>query len=153
MLTLCKLFGVSEQHYVLRGVTIQGREVDFHLVSPVKEQPYYCEVKLMGKGNPESADVVIARDSDVFVADKLSVLNKEQLTNLEIHWVELRNRDGYRKFFDILNKLAIPATDFTGDLDEVLPSIFEELFPLEAIPSLEETLDEADYDESEGDIE
>jgi hypothetical protein len=26
---------------------------------------YKCEVKLMGKGNPESADAVIARDSRV----------------------------------------------------------------------------------------
>ena len=35
-----------------------------------------CEVKLMGRGNPESADAVHARSSQVFVADKLSDLNK-----------------------------------------------------------------------------
>jgi hypothetical protein len=32
---------------------------------------YLCEVKLTGKGNPESADVIIARDSNIFVADTL----------------------------------------------------------------------------------
>lgn len=39
----------------------------------------------MGKGNPESADAVIARDSKVFVADKLSDLNKKQLDTLKVN--------------------------------------------------------------------
>lgn len=58
---------------------------------------YCCEVKLMGKGNPESADAVIARDNRVFVADKLSDLNKSQLTSLGLEWVELRDTNGYFK--------------------------------------------------------
>ncbi len=33
----------------------------------------------MGKGNPESADAVIARESDIFIADTLSDQNEEQL--------------------------------------------------------------------------
>ena len=53
------------------------REIDFYLVN--NNQNYKCEVKLMGKGNPESADAVIARDSKIFVADKISDLNKNQL--------------------------------------------------------------------------
>ena len=46
------------------------REIDFYLVEGTNN--HKCEVKLMGKGNHESADAVIARDSKVFVADKLS---------------------------------------------------------------------------------
>ncbi|MEJ7700895.1 MAG: hypothetical protein WKF71_14795 [Pyrinomonadaceae bacterium] len=44
----------------------------------------------MGKGNPESADAVIARDSRVFVADKLSDMNKRQLNSRKVDWIELR---------------------------------------------------------------
>ncbi len=54
-----------------------------------------CEVKLMGRGNPESADAVIAKDSKVFVADKLSDTNKKQLNSREVEWVELRSTGGF----------------------------------------------------------
>lgn len=153
MLTLCRLYGVTEDYYELRGLTQQRREVDFYLISPNNAAGYFCEVKLMGKGNPESADAVIARDSAVFVADKLSDLNKTQLTQLGIHWVELRSQDGYKKFFAILNALGIPAEDFGGDIDEVLPRIFADLFPPDEIPTPDDTLDEEDFDTSAGDIE
>ena len=33
-----------------------------------------------------------------FVADKLSDTNKKQLDSLKVSWVELRNKDGYRRF-------------------------------------------------------
>ena len=39
----------------------------------------------MRRGNPESADAVIARDSRVFIADKLSDMNKKQLTNRKLN--------------------------------------------------------------------
>ncbi len=45
----------------------------------------------MGRGNPESADAVIARDSRIFVADKLSDTNKAQLNSLKVEWVELHS--------------------------------------------------------------
>ncbi|MFH1455169.1 MAG: CfrBI family restriction endonuclease [bacterium] len=98
MQTLCKLYGVSENNYKIKviGSTTMSfeREIDFYLCN--KENDYKCEVKLMGKGNPESADAVIARDSKVFVADKLSNTNKAQLDSLKIGWVELRNTNGYK---------------------------------------------------------
>ena len=98
MQTLCKLYGVSENNYkakVIGSTTMSfEREIDFYLCN--KENDYKCEVKLMGKGNPESADAVIARDSKVFVADKLSNTNKAQLDSLKIGWVELRNTNGYK---------------------------------------------------------
>ena len=114
MRTLCKLYRVSREHYsaALRGGAGKEkfmREVDFYLIQG--ELSYKCEVKLMGKGNPESADAVIARSSRIFVADKLSDLNKRQLDNRGVHWVELRDINGFQKFGRVLEKLSIPFTD------------------------------------------
>lgn len=79
-------------------------------------------------GNPESADATIARASDIFIADKLSDLNKTQLDSLGVHWVELRSENGYQKFGAILKQLDVPAEDFTGDLAPALTIIFNSLF-------------------------
>ncbi|KAB2846245.1 MAG: CfrBI family restriction endonuclease, partial [Ignavibacterium sp.] len=68
MTTLCKIFDVPAQHYDQSRVPESMREVDFYLIDDGKY--YRCEVKLMGKGNPESADAIFARESSVFVADK-----------------------------------------------------------------------------------
>ncbi len=81
----------------------------------------------MGKGNPESADAIIARDSAVFVADKLSDLNKRQLTARKVEWVELRQENGYRKFYEILKRLNVPCQDFVGNPNQRLNKIFEEM--------------------------
>lgn len=127
MLTLCKLYQVPHANYDLRDLTTSKREVDFYLID-LDERRYQCEVKLMGKGNPESADATIARASDVFVADKLSNLNKEQLTSLNVRWVELPSEGGYRKFKMILDELGIPNSEFSDDLDTRLNEIFNEIF-------------------------
>jgi hypothetical protein len=127
MVVLCQLFGVDQAHYQHSGLTSEKREVDFFLIDNAGRK-HLCEVKLMGRGNPESADAVIARQTDVFVADKLSDLNKEQLTGRGIHWVELRTEQGYRKFLSILQSYGIPATDFEGDVNERLDIIFQSIF-------------------------
>ncbi len=44
------------------------REVDFKLYNKDRSKVYRVEVKLMSKDNPESADAVIARDTDIFIA-------------------------------------------------------------------------------------
>ncbi len=131
MRTLCKMYQVPENNYnAANFVKDKGkkvdREVDFYLLNG--NEKYRCEVKLMGKGNPESADAIIARDTNVFVADTLSQQNKDQCDKLGINWVELRNTDGYKRFGLILAKLGIPYTDYNGDLDIDLPKILEELF-------------------------
>jgi hypothetical protein len=128
MVTLCKLFNVPVEHYDQSRLPVSLREVDFYLLGNTDQDRYRCEVKLMGKGNPESADAVIARDSNVFIADKLSDLNKGQLTGLHIEWVELRNDVGFRRFTTVLTNLGIPFDDFTGDIDTKLPQIFLEIF-------------------------
>jgi len=127
MRTLCALYRVPSEHYRLTGVTSERREVDFFLIG-LNQHRYQCEVKLMGKGNPESADSTFARESDVFVADTLSDLNKTQLDQRSIKWVELRSDVGYRKFAHILSELGVPHTPFNGDLEAVLPAIFEQVF-------------------------
>ncbi len=132
MLTICKLFKVEQANYSLKveggGLASSGdfeREIDFFLVE--NENNHKCEVKLMGRGNPEVADAVIARESKVFVADKLSETNKAQLNSLQVQWVELRCEDGYKKFKYILEHLNIPFEgngDFNEDeLDNILDEI------------------------------
>lgn len=132
MLTLCELYGVSNQNYRIKVKSQTQnnedfeREIDFFLTN--KGKNYLCEVKLMGKGNPESADAVIARDSSLFVADKLSDTNKKQLNSLKVEWVELRDIDGYKRFHKVLERLGIPHKEFKGDANKKLEVIFEKIF-------------------------
>jgi len=132
MLTLCKLFGVDEKNYAIKfkGKSKKKpefeREIDFYLIE--NDNNYKCEVKLMGRGNPESADAVIARDSKVFVADKLSETNKKQLDSLGVGWVELRSENGYKRFAVVLRHLSIPYEDFNDDIEIRLSQIFKEIF-------------------------
>jgi len=132
MQTLCKLYDVPDNNYAIKikGRLVQDsdfeREVDFYLVEGKNQ--YKCEVKLMGKGNPESADAVIARDSKVFVADKLSETNKKQLDSLGVEWVELRNDNGFQRFETVLNHLRIPHGKLSLNIDQKLEKIFREIF-------------------------
>jgi hypothetical protein len=132
MQTLCKLYGVSNKNYALKvkGKEIEEddfeREIDFYLIEGKNQ--YKCEVKLMGRGNPESADAVIARDSKVFVADKLSNTNKKQLNSRKVEWVELRSNGGFEKFDIVLKNLKIPHTKLSNNIDKKLEIIFKEIF-------------------------
>jgi hypothetical protein len=131
MLTLCKLYQVPDNNYDAshfikdKGKKVD-REIDFYLLNSGKH--YLCEVKLMGKGNPESADAIFARKSNVFIADTLSQQNKNQAEELNVNWVALRDENGYKKFGEILQKLNIPHKDYNGNVDVDLPIILEELF-------------------------
>lgn len=132
MQTLCKLYGVSDINYAvkIKGKVIADidfeREVDFYLVE--NKIQYKCEVKLMGRGNPESADVVIARNSKVFIADKLSETNKKQLNSRGVEWIELRSNGGFKKFETVLDNLKISHSMLSGDIDEKLELVFKEIF-------------------------
>lgn len=132
MLTLCKLYKVDEcyynaEHFVRNRKLAFDREIDFYLKKNGKQ--YKCEVKLMGQGNPESADAIIARDSDVFVADTLSDQNKNQCDSLGVSWVALKDPEGYKRFKLILERFDIPYTDYAGtDLNSDLETILNTLF-------------------------
>ena len=128
METLCELYKVPSANYSVGiasgAIATEGefeREIDFYLCSGGIN--HKCEVKLMGKGNPESADAVIARHSKVFVADKLSDSNKRQLDSLKVLWVELRSDVGYRKFGEVLRKLGIPHTEPSDNIEPALTKI------------------------------
>ena len=132
MIALCEIFNVPSDNYAtkLKPKKVKegtvNREVDFFLIKD--QQRYKCEVKLMGKGNPESADVVIARDSRVFVADKLSDQNKAQLEQRNVEWVELRGIHGYEKFGAVLKKMKIDHKAFSRiELDTRLKQCLSEM--------------------------
>ena len=122
IVTLCALFQVPKRYFDQGRLPDSQREADFYLFDALGNG-YPCEVKLMGKGNPESADAVYARDSSVLVANKLSDLNKAQMDSNKILWVELQTKDGYKRFEEVLNALSIPCKPFTGDLQEALDKI------------------------------
>ncbi len=126
MFTLCKIYNVPDEHYNQTRIPESMREVDFYLINDSKF--YRCEVKLMGKGNPESADAIFARESSILIADKLSDLNKKQAEQLNCEWVELRSKDGYKRFSTVLEKLGIPHRQFNGNIDKKLNSIFQKMF-------------------------
>ena len=114
MIELCKLCkvpktSINSDIFKKDGALDFDREVDFTLYSQTGKE-IRCEVKLMGKGNPESADTVIARDSNIFVADTLSEQNKNQLNSLNVKWLELKNHtkeEIVNNFYKILNDLQI----------------------------------------------
>lgn len=114
---LCGIYGVKPSNYSKdfkkNKDELFDREIDFYLIDD-QSLKHKCEVKLMGKGNPESADAVIARDSDVFIADKLSYQNKNQLDSLGVRWVELRSENGFEKFSKVLDSLGIKHDDLNN---------------------------------------
>lgn len=134
MLTLCKLYQVADENYSvkLKGKNVEvdettfEREIDFYFIEGSNQ--YKCEVKLMGKGNPESADAVIARDSRVFVADKLSETNKRQLNSLNVDWIELRSENGFQKFASVLDSLKIKHGEMLKVSEENLELVFSQIF-------------------------
>lgn len=132
MQTLCGLYDISSKNYSLKikGKVIEEddfeREIDFYLVEGKNQ--HKCEVKLMGRGNPESADAVIARESKVFVADKLSDTNKKQLNSRKVEWVELRSDGGFKRFETVLDHLKIPHGKLPNDVDKKLEVVFKEVF-------------------------
>lgn len=107
MEVMCRAFEVPDKYFT-RSVQDDGslREVDFYLLPPGRSVK--CEVKLMGKGNPESADAVVARESKVFVASTLSDLNKKQLDDRNVHWTELQTPFGFLRFEETLAYYCIP---------------------------------------------
>lgn len=128
MKTICELYQVPQENFeekFLRDTDKKvSREVDFYL-KDVEGNKYLCEVKLMGKGNPESADAIFARSSQIFVADTLSQQNKDQAEALDVVWVELRSQDGYQGIKRAFDRYNIPYVDYGGDLDQDLERILD----------------------------
>jgi hypothetical protein len=127
MTTLCMLFNVPFEYHNQVDNPTSFREVDFYVLSKDGKK-LRTEVKLMGKGNPESADAIFAREPAIFLADKLSDKNKQQAEMLNVQWIELRFANGYKRFQNALNVLNVPNSDFDGDLNDRLDEILSEIY-------------------------
>ena len=132
MLTLLKMYDVpksnyDDSHFVKDKKKAVDREIDFYLLK--NDIKYNCEVKLMGKGNPESADAIFSRRSNLFVADRLSQQNKKQAEFLGTFWVCLNDKEGYKRFGLAMKKFGIDYKDYSGNLEEDLDKILDDVFP------------------------
>ncbi len=128
MITLCALFQVPTKYYDQKDLPDSVRESDFYLFDP-NRVACRCEVKLQGKGNPEGPDSAFARGSSLLVGRTLSDTMKSEMDKANIHWVELRTEDGWKKLGNILNKLSIPCQPYPDhrDLQEDLENILTEI--------------------------
>ena len=125
MAALCLLHQVDRRHWRLAEPGEFPHQIDFVLMSHGKQ--YLCEVKLMGKGNPESAKAAHAHDASLLVADRLSEQAKQSLTKNNIEWVELAERDGYTRFGRVLDRFNIERAQAAGldALDEIIEQAIE----------------------------
>ena len=114
MLKLCELCNIRKEQinsevFKKDGSLDFDREVYFKILNKYNIW-LRCEVKLMGKGNPESADVIFARDTNIFIADTLSEQNKKQCLSNNVEYLELKNhsnKDIINNFNEILKKLNV----------------------------------------------
>ena len=132
MKALCELYKVPSANYEAANFLKDkskdvDREVDFYLKDNSGKK-YRCEVKLMGQGNPESADAIFARSSDVFVADTLSQQNKNQADKLGVSWVALREKEGYKRLTKVFDRFQIPYKEHVGNLSKDIDMILDSLF-------------------------
>lgn len=141
IMTLCALLRVPIPHYAQRDLPASARESDFYLFDGARTG-YRCEVKLAGYGNPEAPDTIFGRDGKVLVGDTISDMMKEQMTEKDILWVELRTENGWKQFEKVLSELSIPCQSYPhhrnlqGDLDEILPLILSDDIQTSVTPDL-----------------
>lgn len=125
MATLCLLHGVEDRFWRIAGPDEYPHQIDFVLQSHGRQ--YLCEVKLMGKGNPESAKAAHAHNASLLVADRLSEQGKGSLAKNNIEWVELAAPSGYQRFGSVLDRFNIarrkPAD--LSQLDEIIEHAIE----------------------------
>jgi len=130
MLTLSRMLKVPEEYYIEPEDFEDTRQADFHYF--LDSEKINCEVKLMGKGNPESADAAMARYTHIFIANKISDLQKEELKKKNILWLETQGNENLLEDFSIiLGELEIPHTSFEENykdhIDEYLDEVLEDL--------------------------
>lgn len=145
MMTLCALFQVPIKYYAQRNLPDSARESDFFLFDDARSG-HRCEVKLSGKGNPESADSIFARNGKVLVGDTISDTMKQEMDSNNILWVELRTQDGFKRFEMVLNELSIPCKPYRGNLQEDLENILTKILSDDIQTSVTPIIKESDSD-------
>ncbi len=124
--TLCLLYGIDGRYHRKAMKKDSRYQVDYMLQRRGVE--YRCEVKLNGRGNPESVTSAIARDPRILLADWISDQNREKLNASDIAWIDFSDQRGFRRFADVLDKFQIPHSEPQG-LDR-LDSILDQILPL-----------------------
>lgn len=133
MTALCALHSVPREYYQPSQASATARESDFYLTNRRGEK-FRCEVKLLGKGNPESADAALAREAKVFVADTISETMKQELSEKGILWMELRGANDWKQFADILQSLEVPHQPIPeGNETEWLSKCLDAVFSSESV--------------------
>ena len=141
MMTLCAIFQVPIKYYDQTNPPDFVRETDFFLRDDAGNS-YRCEVKLSGKGNPESSDSAFRRYNHVLIGNKISDKMKKQMDEANIFWVELRSENGYKKFEKLLNELSIQCKPYPDhrnlqeDLDKILPLLLSDGIQASVKPDL-----------------
>ncbi len=130
MLTLAKLYQVPAIHYAGTAMAAKTEDVSFCFISRSGVE-LRCELKLMGKGNPESTESIFSDNSNIVIVDKASETERCELHQFRKHWVELGVAEGYKRMFTVFTYLDIPCSEFDGDLDtaldSIIPAVFEEI--------------------------
>ena len=141
MMTLCALFQLPIKYYDQKNSPDFLRETDFFLRDD-SGNSYRCEVKLSGKGNPESSDSAFRRYNHILIGNTISNKMKQQMDNAKIFWVELRSENGYKKFEKLLNELSVPCKpypdhrDLQEDVDEIFAKILTDDVQTSVTPDL-----------------
>jgi len=127
MVTLARLLKVPPSYYTEPASYKQpARESDFLFFR--NNKVVRCEIKLMGRGNPESFDSALARGATIFIANKISDLGKKELDKNLIYWIELQNNQHILEDLGrILNRLGIPYESFEGDYEKTLDETLEQV--------------------------
>ncbi len=128
MLTLCKIFNVDQSNYHEYDQLDEGdysRETDFYLRGS-RQRDIKCEVKMMGRGNPESIDSAWRKGVKVFVGFEISETGKREANDKGVHTLELRDKL-WIKFDKILNHFKIPNS-FDEDWEENIDDYLDEIF-------------------------
>lgn len=124
MEALCLMFDAEQRNWRRAKHKEFPHQIDFVLMSHGHQYP--CEVKLMGKGNPEGAKAAHAHNASLLVADRLSDLAKSTLETNNVQWVAMAESSGWQRFGLVLDQFNIehgPARsleDLDGILDVVL---------------------------------
>ena len=114
MRVLCSLYGVKT-HHPASDADGFDREVDYVIVDD-NGKVIKCEVKLMGKGNPESADASLARDADLFVTNTLGDTIRRELNKRDIPFVIMQG-GWINEFGATLDKLGVSHTGLDKSVD------------------------------------
>ena len=123
MKTLCALFSVSNDYWRQSEPDDARHQIDFMLLR--SGRPIRCEIKLMGRGNPEGFKAAMPNDAQLLVADHLSDQARTTLTKNRVQWVALAEPQGYRRFGQVLDAFNIPHSDPRplSELDDILDEV------------------------------